>query len=142
MGYHRPMLKHLTTILTLALVLTACANTSADSPLGEGRAVYGNVCSACHGNAGQGGVGPALDNVTETFPSCDDHIEWVSLGSEKWKQTHGDTYGASATQVEGAMPSHAETLTATEIALVSAFERSNFGGLDDQTAMDQCNIAP
>jgi mono/diheme cytochrome c family protein len=129
-------------LLVLALALPACASTSADGPLREGRTVYGNVCSACHGDAGQGGVGPALDNVTATFPSCDDHIEWVSLGSEKWKETYGDTYGANASPVEGAMPGHSETLTNSEIALVAAFERTRYGGVDEETAMDQCNIGP
>lgn len=136
------MFRSTAAVAILTLALSACSSASADSPLSEGRSVYGNVCSACHGNAGQGGVGPALENVTATFPSCDDHIEWVSLGSEEWKKVHGDTYGANATPVAGAMPSHAATLTGAEIALVSAFERSRFGGLDEQTAVDQCNIAP
>ena len=134
------MLRPVTAIAIFALALSACATASEDSPLREGRTIYGNVCSACHGDAGQGGVGPALDNVTATFPSCDDHIEWVSLGSEEWKKMRGDTYGATATPVAGAMPSHAQTLTNEEIALVSAFERSRFGGLDEQTAVDQCDI--
>ena len=136
------MLKPIAAIATLTLALSACSSASADAPLSEGRTVYGNVCSACHGNAGQGGVGPALENVTATFPSCDDHIEWVSLGSEEWKKVRGDTYGANATPVAGAMPSHSATLTNTEIALVAAFERSRFGGLEEQTAVDQCNIVP
>ena len=124
----------------LLLVLTACAGADTSSPLKEGRTVYGNVCSACHGDAGQGGVGPGLAGVVDTFPSCTDQIEWISLGSEKWSQDHGDTYGALDKPVAGGMPSHAQSLTPGEIALVAAWERSTYGGIDDQIAISQCDI--
>lgn len=102
--------------------------------------MYGNVCSVCHGDAGQGGVGPELTGVTETFPLCAEQIEWISLGSEQWKQTHGETYGAQDKPVAGAMPAHAETLTPREIAAVAAWERSTYGGVSEQAALDECGI--
>jgi mono/diheme cytochrome c family protein len=136
------MFKPLATVALLSLVLAGCGGGGADSMLKEGRTVYGNVCSACHGDAGQGGVGPALADVTATFPSCTDHIEWISLGSEAWKAVYGDTRGTKTDPIEGLMPGHSESLTTSEIALVAAFERSNYGGLDEQTAIDQCNIVP
>jgi len=102
--------------------------------------VYGNVCSACHGNSGQGGVGPSLAGVTETFPSCDDQIEWISLGSDNWKQIYGEVYGAPGNPVEGGMPSHAESLSPQEIAAVAAWERATYGGITVEAAIAQCGI--
>jgi mono/diheme cytochrome c family protein len=140
LGYHRPMSGPLATILALSLALSACAGAKADVPLKEGRTVYGNVCSACHGNSGQGGVGPALAGVIETFPSCDDQIEWITLGSDVWKRTYGETYGALGKPVEGGMPSHAESLTDHQIASVAAWERATYGGIAEEVAIDQCDV--
>jgi mono/diheme cytochrome c family protein len=127
-------------IVALSLALSACAGVGADVPLKDGRTVYGNVCSACHGNSGQGGVGPSLEGVTETFPSCDDQIEWIALGSDNWKRTHGEVYGAPGKLVEGGMPSHAESLTPQEIAAVAAWERATYGGITVEAAIAQCGI--
>src|SRR5688500_10345891 len=58
-----------------------------------GAAVYkGSGCSGCHGNNGEGAVGPEMDNVVETFPEFADHVEWVRVGS---KPVAGGTYGAT-----------------------------------------------
>jgi mono/diheme cytochrome c family protein len=140
LGYHRPMPRTLAAIIALSLALSACAGAKADVPLKAGRTVYGNVCSACHGSSGQGGVGPSLEKVAETFPSCDDQIEWITLGSDNWKRTYGDTYGTPSRPIEGGMPSHAESLTSQQIAAVAAWERSTYGGLNEQEAIDQCNV--
>lgn len=129
-------------ISTLLLALTSCGGADTSSPLSEGRTVYGNVCSACHGDAGQGGVGPELSGVVATFPSCADQIEWISLGSENWKRDHGDTYGALDSPVAGGMPGQAGSLTPDEIAMVAAWERSTYGGIGEQDAIDQCKSEP
>jgi mono/diheme cytochrome c family protein len=134
------MIRPLVTVIILALVLTACASPETGTALKEGRSVYGNICSACHGSAGQGAVGPSLEAVAETFPTCDDQIEWITLGSDQWAKTYGEKYGALGAAVKGGMPSHANTLTPAEIAAVAAFERSTYGGLDEQTAIEQCGI--
>jgi len=126
--------------VALLVVLAACSGSGAGSPLKEGRSVYGNVCSACHGDAGQGGVGPELAGLTETFPLCADQIEWITLGSEEWKRSHGDTYGALDKPVAGGMPSHAKALTPAEIASVAAWERSTYGGVSEEDAIDQCGV--
>jgi mono/diheme cytochrome c family protein len=110
-------------------------------PYVDGRAIYGDICSACHGGAGRGGVGPDLSGVLETFPECSEHMRWVSLGSQGWKDEVGPTYGATSTPVEGQMPAMAERLTPEQIAAVAVYERSRFGGLTEDEAIGQC-IAP
>lgn len=115
-------------------------DSSNDTPLKQGREVYGNICSACHGSTGQGGIGPSLSAVTETFPSCDDHIEWVTLGSEEWKLVHGDTYGANDAPIEDVMPGQGGTLTAAQIAAVAAYERVFYGNADEAITLDACGV--
>ena len=125
-------------------ILGACGGGSGASdadPLRRGRTVYGDACAVCHGAGGQGGVGPSLDDVLETWPSCDDHIEWVRVGSSAWKETHGDTYGATARENTGAMPGHGDTLSPSELAAVSAFQRVTYGGQDRDAALADCGIA-
>ena len=105
-----------------------------------GRDIYGSICSVCHGEVGQGGSGPALDSVAETFPSCDDHIRWVTLGSERWSAEVSDTYGATGKPVVGGMPENGATLTDEEIASVVAFERVRYGGLELADAETGCGV--
>jgi mono/diheme cytochrome c family protein len=136
------MFKPLGAMVLVSLVLTACGGAQGGSPLREGRTAYGNTCSACHGDAGQGGVGPDLSGVAATFPSCADQIEWITLGSDRWKEEHGATYGALNAPIAGGMPSHGETLTPNEIATVAAFERSTYGGVDEQDAIEDCGVEP
>ncbi len=105
-----------------------------------GRDVYGDRCSACHGNRGQGGVAPSLADVLDTWPDCADHQDWISLGSERWKIERGPTYGADDAPVTQVMPEHATTLTSDEIAAVAAFERVEYGGGDQATELEACGI--
>lgn len=106
-----------------------------------GRGVYADNCSTCHGNRGQGGVGPSLSEVRDTWPSCDDHQEWITLGSEGWKTIYGPVYGANDALIENVMPGQAQTLTAVQIAAVAAFERVEYGGGDPATELAACGIA-
>lgn len=104
-----------------------------------GRSVYSSTCSTCHLPDGSGGeLAASLATVTETFPECADHIRWITLGSDRWLTEVGDTYGATAKEVTRIMPSFEETLSAHEIAQVAAFERSRYGGLEPEEALDQC----
>jgi cytochrome c2 len=127
--------------LVVAVIISACGGASGPrSPLDEGRSIYGNVCSACHGSRGDGGTGPSLRDVIATFPSCSDHIEWVTLGSKRWKDVHGDTYGAPGKRVEGGMPSHEASLEPEEIARVVAFERITYGGGTEDEVVADCGV--
>ncbi len=128
--------------VTASIAAVGCA-PGADTPkaLRTGRGVYGDRCSSCHGDAGQGGVGPALDHVRDTWPSCDEHQEWIALGSEGWKRAYGDTYGANDAPITKEMPGHADTLTAEEIAAVAAFQRVEYGGGDSEQELAACGLA-
>ena len=133
-----PRLLVLATIVSL--LSAGCGSAGPEGPLADGREVYGNICSACHGASGQGGIGPAFAGVLDTFASCEDHQRWISLGSDGWKSDVGTTYGDMDKEVAGGMPGHAERLTPEEIAAVAAFERSQYGGLDPDVALVQCGF--
>lgn len=129
-------------LLLLALVVAACDDSAAASgPLGDGKTVYAGLCSTCHGGRGQGGTGPALDSVTETFPTCEEHVKWIGLGSEGWKATVGETYGATSKPVTGGMPTLDQSLTADEIAAAAVYERVQFGGLEEDMALADCGFS-
>jgi hypothetical protein len=38
------------------------------------------------------------------------------------------------------MPAHGDRLTVEEMRRVAAFERSAYGGLDTETALEQCEV--
>ena len=130
--------------LAVAALLAACGGGGAaeDAPSLDyvvGRDVF-TTCAACHGAEGTGGVGPALATVLETFPACEDHVEWINLGSEGWKETHGETYGAQDKPIAGAMPSFSTTFSEKEIRQVALYERMRFGGADEATEAVACGL--
>lgn len=129
--------------LLVVVTVSACtggAGSGDSDPLGEGRSLYGAVCSVCHGSRGQGGVGPTLEDVVETWPDCAAQVEWISLGSEGWRAAHGDTFGAAGRPVEGGMPAHAGRMTDAEIRVVAVFERVEFGGQQREAALAACGV--
>lgn len=129
--------------IAMAVFGGGCAGGAPATPeLRAGRDVYADRCSACHGSRGQGGVGPALDEVLTTWPSCDDHRRWVTIGSERWKTEVGPTYGATGKPIELVMPAMADLLSEREIALVAAFERVEYGGGDAAAVLADCDVAP
>ena len=126
-----------------ALILVACVSSPASTgnvDLDAGRDVFARVCTACHGAQGGGASGPALATVLETFPACADHMRWVTLGSERWRDEVGPTYGAQKKEITGAMPSWESSLTQLEIKQVAAFERFQFGGLELASATGDCGL--
>lgn len=121
---------------------TGCGPGGTDQEgLRTGRGVYADNCSACHGTRGQGGVGPALSEVLTVWPSCTDHMEWIRLGSERWQQERGPTYGALDRPIDNVMPGYEGDLSDAEIAAVAAFERVEYGGGDPDTELAACGVS-
>lgn len=127
-------------IASLSLLAVSCGGSAPSGAVASGREVYAARCSTCHGASGQGGVGPSFAGVVETWPDCSDHIRWVTLGSDGWREAVGDTYGATAKPVQGGMPGHGDLLTTDEIAEVAAFERITYGGADEAATLAACGI--
>ncbi len=98
-------------------------------------------CVNCHGERGQGIIGPRLNKgaLLETLPSCDEQLRWVSLGSAKWARDVGATYGSSAKPVRGGMPGFGSRLDPAQITQVVSFTRSVFGGADAADVADDCD---
>lgn len=128
------------TVVAMIIIGVSCGSGSTTPELRTGRGVYADNCSTCHGSRGQGGVGVALSEVRETWPSCDDHQDWIALGTERWKAERGPVYGASDTPVTKVMPPHVDRLTPDEIAAVAAFERVEYGGGDPATELAACGL--
>jgi mono/diheme cytochrome c family protein len=104
----------------------------------------GATCNVCHGDSGQGAVGPAFSGgaVLVTFPagSCSDHVEWVRLGTDGWPDA---TYGATSKPVGGSgakMPSFANQLSDEELRSVVLYERVAFGGEPLAEAETDCGL--
>jgi len=136
------VIRHVGAIVAVMIIVGVSCGPGSSTPesLRAGRGVYGDSCSTCHGNRGQGGVGPSLSDVRDTWPSCDDHQEWIALGSEGWKAEHGPAYGASDTPITKVMPGHADRLTPGEIAAVAAFERVEYGDGDPAVELAACGL--
>jgi hypothetical protein len=108
-----------------------------------GEELYGGApsCDGCHGVSGGGGVGPAFGGVVNTFGSCTDHIEWVTLGSPGFLAAGETTYGDPNKPINGGMPAFGASLSAEQIAAVAAFERVRFGGADPEETLTDCGLA-
>ena len=105
----------------------------------NGTAVTGVNCAGCHGANGQGSsTFPPLTGTVTTFGACSDHLEWVDLGSAGF--TTQGTYGDTNKPVNGGMPAFGGSLSAEQIAAVSAFERVRFGGADPDIALSSCGL--
>jgi len=108
-----------------------------------GQVVSKANCSGCHGADGQGqGKFPALNggSVVKTFSNCQDHIQWVTVGSRNWGKP---TYGDLAKPVGGSgsnMPSFQGILTDEQIQTVVAYERIVHGGLALDEVLVDCGF--
>jgi len=127
--------------MVIIVVSVSCSpGEGTPEALRDGRSVYADRCSSCHGSRGQGGVGPSLSEVRHTWPACEDHQEWIALGSEGWKTRYGPVYGATDTPITKMMPGQAQSLTADEIAAVAAFQRVEYGGGDPASELKACGL--
>ena len=82
-------------------------STSSGAAPAPGAALYASHCSGCHGDSGQGAVGPALGGgaVTSSFPNPSDEVKFVVTGG-------------------GGMPSFGSSLSAEEIKQIVDFTRN------------------
>jgi mono/diheme cytochrome c family protein len=109
--------------------------------LSAGEEIYGTACGTCHGPAGEGGTGPAFAEgaVVETFSNYEDHVSWVTLGSARWTQEVGSTYGDPGKPVLGfngnPMPSFEDSLSEEEILEVVRYEREIVSGFGCEPAL-------
>lgn len=130
----------LAALLAVTLLVAACGEPSRSALLAAGRDLYtGKGCNACHGGRGEGGVGPSLAAVGSTFSRCDDHLEWVRLGSDRWRSVHGETIGDAGRPLgDRVMPSFEARLTDSELRTIVAYERIEFGGLGEEAVRADC----
>lgn len=127
-------------VVGVIAAITACGGAEPqDADFVAGRTVF-RGCAACHGTQGEGGAGPPLTGVLETFPSCDDHVRWITLGSQRWVDEVGPSYGTQGKPVGGAMPSHEDTLSETELRQIAMYERVRFGESDIGTEKTACGL--
>ncbi len=106
-----------------------------------GEEIFAFRCSACHGERGGGGAGPALAGgaVLATFSQCETHVNWVDLGSAGWPSS---AYGDSDKPVSGGMPGFGSILNDQEaLRAVVLYERVNFGNEDLAAAEVGCGLA-
>jgi mono/diheme cytochrome c family protein len=108
--------------------------------LAEGETIYVATCAGCHGAAGGGGAGPALNGVLNTFGSCADHAHWVQVGSGGFQAAGETTYGDTNKQIKGGMPPH-PGLSDEQLASVVSFERVRFGGAEVEQTFTDCGLA-
>ena len=97
----------------VAMLLAGCASSGppvpSDPELALGQEVYLARCASCHGQAGAGGLGPALaGRVAEVYPNEADQIALV-------------TNGVSGTS----MRAYADVLSPAEIAAVVRYTRES-----------------
>ena len=124
--------------MLIGVLAASCASEPLDPDMRGGREVFA-TCAACHGDTGTGGVGPALANVIATFPDCETHVQWVRLGSERWKSEVGPTYGSSDAEIDQVMPSFA-SLDDRALRQVAMYERVRFAGGDIETERSACGL--
>lgn len=127
--------------MIVMVLLGACGGSDRSELMRDGRDLYtGYVCATCHGDRGQGGIGPALSSVTVTFVACADQVEWIRLGSEGWLREYGDRYGDTDRPLDGGMVAYENSLSDAELRTVAVYVRTEFGGLAEATARADCGI--
>jgi mono/diheme cytochrome c family protein len=131
-------------VIAVATLVAACGGgddeggAAQSSAISTGKGLYQSTCAVCHGDAGEGGVGRALDAVVADFPDCADQVRWITLGSSGWESEVGPTFGTSQIPVSGGMPAYAPTFSDEEIRAVTAYTRVRFGGQAESDALADC----
>lgn len=84
----------------------ATGRDARDPELAAGRRLFAEYCSACHGQSGEGGIGPRFTDgrLLRDFPTIEDQVGFVSRG-------------------KGAMPAWGRTMSPSEIHAVVRYER-------------------
>jgi mono/diheme cytochrome c family protein len=105
----------------------------AAGPLTTGATTY-TTCAACHGGAGEGGVGPKLagGDVVKAFPDPYQQVRWVILGTAGFQAEGTTTYGEDKKPVGGigVMPAQGDGLTPEQLLGVVRHERETLSGED------------
>lgn len=109
--------------------------------IGIGEGIYPQ-CAGCHGANGEGGVGPPLGDVMNTFGACQGHIDWVGSGTAGFQAQGIATYGDTGKPVGGGgiMRGFEGTITPEEIASVVAYERVRFGAASAEEVLADCGL--
>ena len=86
---------------------SAAAPTASNGAAANGAAIFSQQCARCHGDKGQGGIGPKLAGgaVTRDFPTTDAELVIVKGG-------------------EGVMPAFGKQLSRDELKAVVDFTRT------------------
>lgn len=95
----------------------------------DGKEIFAKQCSACHGPAGDGGVGLPLSKAKNTtlladFPEAAAQVDFVTKGNAAFP----DGWGANKNPARGSMPSFGKILSPEELDAVVKYERSLAGG--------------
>lgn len=122
--------------LIYAGTLTAGGGEELDPQLAMGRDVYAANCASCHGAGGEGGTGRPLNEVLETFPDPQGHVDWVINGSPAAGTEYGAQGRTSQSDGYGPMPGFGGALSEEEIAAVVRWERVEYGGQPADEAVE------
>ncbi|MGA7228994.1 MAG: cytochrome c [Acidimicrobiia bacterium] len=130
----------------LLVSLVACSNNAQTPPdptrvIELGRDLFHSEgCVHCHGENGQGLIGPRLNNgsVLDTFSSCADQARWIEEGSAGWLRDFGSSYGDTNKPVKGGMPGFGKRLDPEQLRAVASFTRVVFGGADPDRVIADC----
>jgi mono/diheme cytochrome c family protein len=101
-------------VVVVAVLFAACGGQSApatpsDPVLAEGQQIYSQRCASCHGQGGNGGMGPKLAGVVANrYPDIEDQKAVIASG-------------------RGSMPAFKGGLTDEQITAVARYEREVLG---------------
>lgn len=108
-----------------------------NDPLVIGKEVY-SLCQGCHGPSGEGGAGQKLNegDVLKTFKDPLEQVHWIAFGAEGGGARDDGTYGdldrpggpRNIDTLSNKMAAYGSTLSPEELAAVTIYIRTEFGG--------------
>lgn len=111
-----------------------------NTPEAMGGQIYGTSCAGCHGTNGEGGSGPAFagGDLDKVFPTWQEQVKWVDLGSANWtKVTGSKTFGDTKKPADpgAGMPGFGPggtdaSLSCSEVLMVVAYERTQLASIE------------